>query len=422
MHALAFAALSGACLAAADPATDTALPWGSDPPLGPALARAASISALGRQIFFDAGMSGSGEISCASCHDARAHFGPPNAHPVQPGGVRVDRRGTRAAPGLTYGAFTPFFTEHCYESEDDGNESIDQGPTGGRTWDGRVSSAREQARIPLLSPVEMAGTEAAVVARAAVAPYADEMRRLYGENIFADSKRTFAAIGEALEAFQETPQLFSPFTSKYDAFLRGQAQLTAQEKRGLAAFMDPGKGNCIRCHKNQVTAGGKLPIFTDSGYAALAVPRNMHIPANQDPKFYDLGLCGPDRHDLATRPEFCGLFKAPSLRNVATRKSFYHNGVFHSLEDAVAFYATRDTNPERWYPKAADGTVMKFNDLPADYHKNVDVEAPFGRAAGGTPALSSRDIKDIVAYLGTLTDGYQPTVRGAAVTAGNRQR
>lgn len=424
IYALAFAALSGACVAAQDPAADAALPWGADPPVGPALARAASISALGRRIFFDAGMSGSGKISCATCHDARAHFGPPNARSVQPGGERLDRRGTRAAPGLTYTASTPVFTEHFYESEDDGNESIDQGPTGGRTWDGRVNSAREQARIPLLSPVEMANTEAAVVAHASAAPYADEVRRLYGDGIFADPARAFAVIGEALEAFQETPALFSPFTSKYDAFLRGQVQLTTPERRGLAAYMDPNKGNCIRCHKNQVAASGKLPIFTDSGYVAVAVPRNMEIPANRDPSFYDLGLCGPDRHDLAARPEFCGLFKAPSLRNVATRKSFYHNGVFHSLEQAVAFYATRDTNPERWYPKTADGSVLKFNDLPANYHQNVDVEPPFGRHQGDRPAMSPQDIKDIVAYLGTLTDGYQlPSQRAtaAAVTAGNRQ-
>lgn len=388
---------------------EVTLPWGKDPPVQPALARAAAITALGRQIFFDKGMSASGSQSCATCHDAASHFAPANALSVQMGGMKLDRQGTRATPSLTYAAGTPIFTEHFYESDDDGNEALDQGPTGGRTWDGRVDRARDQARIPLLSPLEMANTtEAQVVARAAHAPYAAEMRRLYGDKIFEEPKRAFIVIGEALEAFQQTPELFSPFTSKYDAFLRGQVQLSAQEARGLAVYMAVDKGNCIRCHKNQMTASGKLPLFTDAGYVAIGVPRNANVAANQDPKYFDLGACGPERRDLADRPEFCGMFKAPSLRNVATRRAFYHNGVFHTLEEAVSFYATRDTNPERWYPRGADGEVQKFNDLPEQYRKNIDVEPPFDRQRGDNPAMSDDEVKDLVAYLNTLTDGFTP--------------
>jgi cytochrome c peroxidase len=415
-----FAALAlFACgCALARPPSSEPLPWGADPPAGPAMARAAAISVLGRQMFFDKGLSASGSISCATCHDAHAHFGPPNGLSVQPGGAKLDQLGTRAAPSLTYAAGTPFFTEHFYESDDDGNEAIDQGPTGGRTWDGRVNRARDQAGIPLLSPIEMANAdESSVVAHASRASYAAEMRRVFGEQIFGDTARAFAAIGEALEAFQQTPGLFSPFTSKYDAFLRGQVQLSPQEERGLEVYMKADKGNCVRCHKNQMTASGKLPVFTDSGFAAIGVPRNAEIPANRDPRYFDLGACGPNRHDLADRQEFCGMFKAPSLRNVATRKAFYHNGVFHSLEEAVAFYATRDTNPERWYPLAADGTVLKFNDLPEQYRKNLDVEAPFDRQRGDAPAMSEQDIKDVVAYLNTLTDGFVPPGKTRATAA-----
>jgi cytochrome c peroxidase len=405
--------------ALAQPPSSAPLPWAADPPAMPAMARAAAISALGREVFFDKGMSASGNISCATCHDAGSHFGPPNGLSVQPGGLRLDQQGTRAAPSLTYAAGTPFFSEHFYESDDDGNEAIDQGPTGGRTWDGRVNRARDQAGIPLLSPIEMANSdESQVVAHASRAPYAAEMRRLFGEQVFGDSALAFAAIGEALEAFQQTPALFSPFTSKYDAYLRGQVRLTPQEARGLEVYMNPRKGNCIRCHRNQMTASGKLPLFTDAGFVAIGVPRNPAIPANRDPAYFDLGACGPNRHDLAGRPEFCGLFKAPSLRNAATRKAFYHNGVFHSLQDAVAFYATRDTNPELWYPLGADGTVQKFNDLPPQYRKNIDVEAPFDRHRGDSPAMSDADINDVVAYLNTLTDGFVPPgqMRAAAAT------
>ena len=108
------------------------------------------------------------------------------------------------------------------------------------------------------------------------------------------------------------------------------------------------------------------------------------------------------------------MFKAPSLRNVATRHSFYHNGVFHTLEQAVAFYATRDTHPERWYPRGPDGQVRKFDDLPAEYQGNINHEPPFDRAPGQPPALSDQDVSDIVAFLRTLTDGFEPPVRTAA--------
>jgi cytochrome c peroxidase len=98
------------------------------------------------------------------------------------------------------------------------------------------------------------------------------------------------------------------------------------------------------------------------------------------------------------------MFKAPTLRNVALRQRFYHNGVFHTLRDAVAFYAERDRDPGKWYPIAADGTVHKFDDLPAIYQANVSMEPPFGPRR----ALSDADVDDVVAFLSTLTDGYRP--------------
>ena len=81
--------------------------------------------------------------------------------------------------------------------------------------------------------------------------------------------------------------------------------------------------------------------------------------------------------------------------------------MLHSLRDAVAFYATRDTDPGRWYPKLADGTVDKFNDLPQRYRINVNMDPPFGKTPGGQPALSDSEIEDVVAFLETLTDGWR---------------
>jgi cytochrome c peroxidase len=385
------------------------MPWGDTPSAAPAYARAAAITELGRTLFFDPGLSASGRMACATCHDPRFGFSPSNADPVQMGGRQLDRPGIRAVPSLTYAQFSPPFTEHYFDSEDDGDESVDAGPTGGLTWDGRASRARDQAVVPLLSDFEMANAgPREVVAHVRDAPYAAQVRALFGQAVFERDDRAFAAIVEALEVFQQDPATFSPFSSKYDAYLRGTASLTEAEARGLRLFEDPGKGNCINCHRSRPSMTGALPLFTDHGLVGIAVPRNPAIPANADPTYFDLGLCGPVRTDLSARGEYCGLFKAPSLRNVALRKSFFHNGVMHALRDAVAFYASRDTNPGRWYPHGSDGRIRKLDDLPQIFWENLNDEPPFDRRPGDAPALNDQEIDDIVVFLGTLTDGYKP--------------
>jgi cytochrome c peroxidase len=77
------------------------------------------------------------------------------------------------------------------------------------------------------------------------------------------------------------------------------------------------------------------------------------------------------------------------------------------LHDAVAFDATRDTDPARWYSRSADGEIEKFDDLPVAYQANVNIEPPFDRHLGDPPALSDDEIDAIVVFLATLTDGYR---------------
>ena len=372
--------------------------------------RAAALQSLGRNLFFDVSLSASGKMACATCHDPKHAFGPPNALVVQPGGKDMRQQGFRAVPSLKYLQVVPQFTAHYFESSDEGDESVDNGPTGGLTWDGRVDRLRDQAGVPLLSPFEMANESAAnVVARERAASDADELRKIFGETIFDDDAKAFAAITEALEVYQQDYRAFYPYSSKYDAYLAGRAQLTPQESRGLALFNDPAKGNCGNCHRSERANDGTPPQFTDYGLIAIGVPRNREIPANADPAFFDLGACGPLRTDLVGRIEYCGLFRTPSLRNVALRKTFYHNGSEHDLRKAIEFYVERDTAPERWYPRDASGRVMKYDDLPARYHGNINNEPPFGGKPGDPPVLSAAEIDDIAAFLGTLTDGYSPT-------------
>ena len=365
--------------------------------------QASALAALGAQLFSDPALSASGKIACATCHDPKHDFGPANAQAVQRGGADGRSFGVRAVPSLKYTQNTPPFTEHFVD--DDGDDSVDQGPAGGRTWDGRAQSFHDQARLPLFSSFEMANTDADAVVAKVRTGHAAQFRAVFGDKVFDDAALAFKGVLMALETYQQSPKEFYPYSSKYDAYLKHDAALSAQELRGLAAFNDPEKGNCARCHPSAKVKGA-FPQFTDFGFAAIGAPRNAAIPANADRRYFDLGLCGPLRTDLQDRLEYCGLFRTPSLRNVARRPVFLHNGVFHSLSEVVRFYAERDTKPQQWYPRRADGRILKFDDLPAAYAANLDTQAPFDRRAGDAPAMSPQDIEDIVVFLQTLSDGY----------------
>ena len=268
-----------------------------------------------------------------------------------------------------------------------------------------------QALLPLLDPNEMNNHSLEeVLDHLEHAPYAEEMKRLFGPTIFLQPG---LAVDEALFAmvrYELEERSFHPYDSKYDAYLAGRAKLSESEERGLKLFEDPKKGNCSSCHLDKPSGVTKMPpAFTDYQFEALGAPRNKDIPANSDPNYYDLGLCGPHRKDYASTGSYCGLFKTPSLRNVATRKVFFHNGVFHSLEEVMHFYVERETNPGKWYTKLANGEIDRYNDLPARYKQNIDVaDAPFDRKEGDEPALNDAEIADVIAFLKTLTDGYQP--------------
>ena len=158
------------------------------------------------------------------------------AHPTLASDSAAGQRqpGLRAVPSLKYLRAIPQFTEHYYESEDEGDASVDSGPTGGLTWDGRVDRGRDQARVPLFSPFEMANDNAAAVAaRIRQASYAGDLNTIFGEHLFEDGERTVAAIAEALEVFEQDHR-FYPYSSKYDAYLAGNAALTPQSARPCA--------------------------------------------------------------------------------------------------------------------------------------------------------------------------------------------
>ena len=353
---------------------------------------------IGKRIFFDTTLSNPAGQACGSCHvPATAfsgNFGSTVGVPFAADGMTL---GLRNTPTAMYASFTPRFSVQT-----DGVRLI---PLGGLFLDGRVAGLEEQARMPFFSAGEMnIANDAELSARLANAAYAPLMLEEFGAALFADPKAAVDAATRAIAAFERTAA-FAPFSSKFDGSLAGTAVLSELEREGMRLFEDTQKGNCTRCHAfKPATRDPAELLFTNFEYNNIGVPRNQRIPANADPGFFDLGLCGPRRERLADE-RLCGAFKVPTLRNVARRQAFMHNGFFTSLRDVVAFYATRDTTPGRWYPA---GTYL--DDVPATYVANIEVSlAPFRPAAGSVARLNDHEIDAITAFLAALDDGYGPS-------------
>ena len=361
---------------------------------------------LGKQLFFDVSLSASGKMSCATCHQPDHAYAPANNLAVQLGGPDMQQAGTRAVPSLRYLGFTPKFTRHFYQPAGEGLE--DEGPTGGFTHDGAVDSLSKQAAVPLLAANEMANlTAEGFTEKLQHSPAVADFIKVFGADTLKNPALALEQAGNALEAFQTEDFSFHPYTSKFDAVVSGEAEFTEAESRGFIVFHDPSKGNCAKCHIDRIGGGGRPAQFTDFGFEAIGAPRNSEIPANKNPAYFDLGLCGPVRQDLRKETAYCGMFKTPTLRNVATRQVFLHNGVFKSLDDVIHFYAERDSKPEKWYPKV-NGSIAMYNDIPKKYRENVDhVNAPFNRKKTDKPAMTEAEMQDLLAFLKTLDDGYR---------------
>jgi cytochrome c peroxidase len=384
---------------------------------------------MGRRLFFDPSLSASGQLACASCHQPDHAFAPGNALPVQAGGPGMAAEGLRAVPSLRYLSDTPAFSigpENPAETEappppdrqvrgpliaKSANTAPARVPQGGFFRDGRADTLQGQVLGPLLNPLEMANASTGqVVLKLQKNGYAGPMQQLFGPTVMNDPRLLLSEALFAIARYETEEPAFHPYDSKYDYYRAGRVSLSAAEARGLKLFDDPKKGNCAACHLDQKTPDGRPPAFTDYQFEALGVPRNMALKANADPAFFDLGICGPERKDVyAQQAQNCGLFKTPTLRNVATRRAFFHNGVLHTLDAVLHFYVERDILPERFYPLDASGKTMKFDDLPTQYRANIDViDAPLERRPGDQPALGEAEIQDVIAFLHTLTDGYQP--------------
>lgn len=340
-----------------------------------------SAAALGKALFFDPSFSANGAVSCSSCHlpDSQFQDGLPLGQ-----GVGIASRRTMPIAGTAYHPFL--------------------------FWDGRKDSQWSQALGPMENPVEH-GSDRAMVVRLTVANYLAEYESVFGalpelgsvpmhaapvgspEAVAAwqaltveqqrNINRVFANFGKAIAAFERT---IPPPWTRFDDYAEAVASkdgasvneiLTEQERNGLRLFLGQ---NCATCH------GG--PLFTDEDFHNIGLPGQTHeadsgrstsvAVVKEDPfncagEFSDADpkKCLRLKILRADEPKFVGGFRSPSLRGVAQRPPYMHDGQFATLHDVLVHY----------------------NKAPT---------ATFGRSEALVLRLTDQQLDDLEAFLKTL--------------------
>jgi cytochrome c peroxidase len=315
------------------------VPVPADNPLTPAKVD------LGRRLFFDARLSADGSLACVSCH--LPDQGWATHTPLSPAyPTHMERR---LSPTLINVAYNPVLL-----------------------WDGRATSLEAQALGPIQNPLHMNQNLDLLIERLNTLPdYAARFQHVFGTAVTPET------LGKALAAFERT-LITRP--APFDRYLAGdRAAMTASAVRGLALFQ--GKARCILCHHG--------PNFTDNQFHNLGVPEVPLLthPLVQAALRFDAKRMGMPEYAQVTEDfgrylvtkdaKDKGAFKTPTLRNVAQRDPYMHNGAFHALEEVIAFY-----------------------------------DRGGGAGAGTSPllqplALTAQDQQDLLAFLQALTGDVQ---------------
>lgn len=338
---------------------------------------------LGEALYFDTNLSANRTQSCATCHDPQVGFVDPRGGMTSLGdnGTSI---GDRNAPSAAYARFSPPFTI-TPEGE----------AVGGQFHDGRAATLKDQAAGPPLNPDEMGMASTAQVLERLKEnrAYIDAFAKLYGPEVLDDADAAYDAMTDAIARFEQT-DLFAPFDSKYDRHLRGEYKMTPQEELGMTLFFSQQFTNCNLCHQLAPMPAAKQETFSNYEYHNIGVPANTALRAQngKGPGHVDHGLLeNPAVKDSAQD----GKIKTPTLRNVAVTGPYMHNGVFRDLETVVRFY-------------------NKYNSIADANRINPETGEPWGEPeVPGTlslkeletgPALDTKRIKALVAFLKTLTD------------------
>lgn len=311
--------------------------------------------ALGARLFSDKRLSSDGTVSCATCHEPDKGF---VDHEPTSKGVR-DQRGQRNAPTVLNAMFNAT-----------------------QFWDGRVNTLEEQAKLPLLNPVEMGEPSAeAVEAKLRALPdYAAEFERVFGH------PATFDDLAAALAAFERTQYAAS---APFDRFVLGADRAVNESARhGWALFN--GKARCGACH----AANAVSPLFSDQKFHNIGVAAHRQDFPTLAREGLKVVRAGDPRQldELAIRSRFAelgrflvtrqendvGAFKTPSLRNVALTAPYMHDGSLATLWDVM------------------------------DHYNKGGVPNPYLDGGMQRLGLTEAEVDDVVAFLFTLTsDRFQ---------------
>jgi len=444
------------------------------------------VETLGQLEIFDPNLSVNKNLACSYCHDPAAGYANgasilsvftggsnPGSVPITVHGAYPNQRIAKRNPqSYTYASYFPPL--HYNQSQADFY--------GGNFWDGRATgyklqnSAANQAQGPPLDTQEMANPDSAcLVWKLSQSEYKFFFEQVFGEGsleinwpsdvqqicstpagaaVFEGNptplqlsptdrtlaNKDFDEFAQAIAAYESSDSV-SPFTSKFDYYLANKATLTSQELRGYELFR--GKGSCNTCHldgRSSTLLGGHdtgqaasvQPLFTDTTYNNLGLPKNVKLPwySEDTPDqwgftanplgfgFTDEGMGlfldgyygAPPNLDWGLQlPQFEGKFQTSTARDAAKVpypgfvKAYMHNGYLTSLKEVVHFYNTRDVYP---YPvlsgNCPSGTIEKVTCWPMPEDPNNE------NMTIGKLGLSSEEEDDIVAFLKTLVDGYKP--------------
>ncbi|MFT7071633.1 MAG: cytochrome c peroxidase [Patiriisocius sp.] len=283
--------------------------------------------ALGKKLFFDPILSSNNTLACANCHRPENAFTDPRALSI---GVTGEESFRNSMPlhNLAFNYREKF------------------------NWDGSATTLEQQMFVPVTNPVEMNNTWPNVEnALQSSAQYP-----ILFEQAFGTSTIDSTLVTKAMSQFVRT--LISG-NSKFDKFINGTETLTPQEENGLAVFLDEGRGDCFHCHGLP-----ESPLWTDNAF------HNNGL----DETFTDLGLGG-----FSGDPREFGLFRSPTLRNLAFTAPYMHDGRFETLDEVIDHYS--------------EGLV---------FSETID---PLMKAiAEGGVQLTESDKADLKAFLLTLSD------------------
>jgi len=346
-----------------------------------------SVEALGEKLYFDPNLSHNRTQSCGTCHAPDTGFSDARNNGVD-GAVSLGddgkSLGDRNAPTASYASLIPLFHKNSKGQY-----------VGGQFHDGRETDLKGQAGGPPLNPIEMGMPDKQTVVERLQENqgYVTAFKQFYGEQVFSNVDGSYAALAESIASFEKT-DVFSPFDSKYDRYLKGEYQLSPQEDLGMTLFFSQQFTNCNLCHQLKARPVVEHETFSNYQYHNIGVPENSSVRAVNGvaEDFVDVGLLNnPQVNDATER----GKFKTPTLRNVSVTGPYMHNGIFQDLRTVVLFYnkynsrsAKRQINPE---------TGQTWNVPEVDENLSLE-ELKTG------PALDDKRVDALVAFMRLLTD------------------